>query len=74
MPSLKRVKRISSRNKSGAFMGSEFSYEDLGSQEVEKYTHKWLKDVAVDGRECWLMQRVPVSKKSGYKQTALVDR
>ena len=56
-------------------MGSEFSYEDLGSQEVEKYTHKWLKDVNVDGRDCWLMERVPVSKKSGYsKQVQWVDK
>jgi hypothetical protein len=31
LPSLKRVKRISSRNKSGPFMGSEFSFEDIAS-------------------------------------------
>ena len=31
LPALKRVKRISSRNKSGSFMGSEFAYEDIGS-------------------------------------------
>ena len=37
LPALKRVKRISSRNKSGSFMGSEFAYEDLSSQEVEKF-------------------------------------
>ena len=29
MPALKRVKRISSTNKSGPFMGSEFAFEDL---------------------------------------------
>jgi hypothetical protein len=29
LPALKRVKRISSRNKSGPFMGSEFAFEDL---------------------------------------------
>ncbi|MCK5101581.1 MAG: outer membrane lipoprotein-sorting protein, partial [Cyclobacteriaceae bacterium] len=40
LPALKRVKRISSQNKSGAFMGSEFAYEDFASQEVEKYTYK----------------------------------
>ena len=40
LPALKRVKRISSRNKSGSFMGSEFSYEDIASQEVEKYTYR----------------------------------
>ena len=43
LPALKRVKRISSGNKSGAFMGSEFAYEDLSSQEVEKYTYKFSR-------------------------------
>jgi hypothetical protein len=75
LPSLKRVKRISSRNKSGSFMGSEFAYEDLGSQEAEKYTYKWLKDVTLEGRECWLLEQVPVSKKSGYsKEINWIDK
>ncbi|CAM2005450.1 outer membrane lipoprotein-sorting protein [Acanthopleuribacter pedis] len=75
LPALKRVKRISSRNKSGAFMGSEFAYEDLGSQEVEKFKHKWLEDTRLDGREVWKLQRIPVSRKSGYsKQITWVDK
>ncbi|CAM2064301.1 Outer membrane lipoprotein-sorting protein [Sulfidibacter corallicola] len=75
MPALKRVKRISSRNKSGAFMGSEFAYEDLGSQEVEKYHHKFIEETTLDGREIWKMERVPTSKKSGYsKQITYVDK
>lgn len=68
LPALKRVKRISSRNKSGSFMGSEFSYEDLGSQEVEEFTYKYLDDQTVDGRACWRIERYPVSKKSGYSK------
>jgi len=44
LPALKRVKRIASSNKSGPFMGSEFAYEDISSQEVEKYTYKYLRD------------------------------
>ena len=36
LPALKRVKRISSKNKSGPFMGSEFAFEDISSQEVDK--------------------------------------
>jgi hypothetical protein len=40
----KRVKRISSGNKSGPFVGSEFAYEDLVSQEVDKYEYRWLRD------------------------------
>ncbi|HFE38764.1 MAG TPA: outer membrane lipoprotein-sorting protein, partial [Gammaproteobacteria bacterium] len=34
LPALRRVKRISSSNKSGPFLGSEFAYEDISSQEV----------------------------------------
>ena len=66
LPALKRVKRISSRNKSGAFMGSEFSYEDLGSQEVEEFTYKFVKDESLDDRDCWVLERTPVSSRSGY--------
>ena len=44
LPALKRVKRISSDNKSGPFMGSEFAYEDITSQEVDKYTYKYISD------------------------------
>ncbi len=76
LPSLKRVKRISSSNKSGSFMGSEFSYEDIAQQEVEKYTYKWLKDEAFDGMDCFVIERYPVDKKnSGYsKQIVWIDK
>ena len=46
LPALRRVKTIASRNKSGPFMGSEFSFEDMRGQEVEKYTYKYLRDEA----------------------------
>jgi outer membrane lipoprotein-sorting protein len=49
LPALKRVKRISSKNKSGPFMGSEFAFEDISSQEVDKYSYKYLGDDALDG-------------------------
>lgn len=62
LPSISRVKRISSNNKSGPFMGSEFAYEDLSSQEVEKYTYKFLKS---DGDNL-IVEQDPVDPKSGY--------
>ena len=68
LPALKRVKRISSRNKSGSFMGSEFSFEDLTSFEVEKYTFKYIKDEQVNGLDCWVVEQYPVDKYSGYKK------
>ena len=76
LPALKRVKRISSRNKSGSFMGSEFSYEDIAGQEIEKYTYKWLRDEEHEGMDCFVIERYPVDKKnSGYsRQVVWIDK
>ncbi|MEE9363457.1 MAG: outer membrane lipoprotein-sorting protein [Cellulophaga sp.] len=62
LPSIKRVKRISSNNKSGPFMGSEFAYEDLSSQEVEKYSYTFLKTE----NNILIVEQDPVDPKSGY--------
>lgn len=75
LPALKRVKRIASRNKSGPFMGSEFAYEDMSSQEVEKYSYKYLRDEALSGRATMVMERFPAYEYSGYRrQIVWVDK
>ncbi len=75
LPALKRVKRISSSNKSGPFVGSEYAYEDLSSQEVEKYKYKWLRDEVLDGRDSFVIERYPLYKHSGYtRQTVWLDK
>lgn len=78
LPALKRVKRIASSNRSGSFVGSEFSYEDLSSQEVEKYTYRWLRDEPCPGAEdfaCWVVERFPADENSGYtRQVSWIDR
>lgn len=75
LPAIRRVKRIASNNKSGPFVGSEFSYEDLSSQEVEKYTYKYLGEEEVDGVPCFKVERYPVDPKSGYtRQIVWVDQ
>ncbi len=75
LPALKRVKRIASKNKSGPFMGSEFAYEDLASQEVEKYTYEYLRDETYEGMDCFVLERDPVDKYSGYtRQVVWIDK
>lgn len=75
LPALDRIKRISSNNKSGPFMGSEFAYEDLSSQEVEKYTYKYIQDEILDNRDTFVIERYPVDKNSGYsKQIVYMDK
>jgi hypothetical protein len=66
LPALKRVKRINSKNKSGPFMGSEFAYEDLASQEIEKYKYKYLRDETLNGADCFVIERYPAYEHSGY--------
>ncbi len=66
LPALKRVKRISSSNKSGPFMGSEFAYEDISSQEVAKYKYKFLRDDKLEGRDVFVVEQYPQYKNSGY--------
>lgn len=71
LPALKRVKRISSSNKSGPFMGSEFAFEDLSSFEIEKYNYKYLRDDTVDGQAVFVVESYPTYEHSGY--TRLVN-
>jgi len=66
LPALKRVKRISSSNKSGPFMGSQFAYEDLTSFDVEKYNYKYLRNETMDNRETFVVDTYPKYKYSGY--------
>lgn len=66
LPALKRVKRISSRNKSGPFMGSEFAFEDLSSFEIDKYTYKYLGDEQLNELNHFMVEQFPVDENSGY--------
>ncbi len=76
LPALKRVKRIASRNKSGSFMGSEFSYEDTANASWKKYIYKDdLEEVDLNGVKCYKGTRVPKDKNSGYtKQVTWIDK
>jgi hypothetical protein len=66
LPALKRTKRISSANKSGPFVGSEFAYEDITAQELKKYSYTWLRDEPCGDLQCFVVARQPLYEKSGY--------
>jgi hypothetical protein len=75
LPSLKRVKRIASANRSGAFVGSEFAYEDVLPDEVEKFAYRWLRNEACGARQCFLVERRPRYDNSGYvRQLVHIDQ
>jgi Outer membrane lipoprotein-sorting protein len=74
LPAFKRVKRISSVNKDGAFVGSEFSYEDFTALELNKFSYIFLRDEQCGEQLCALVERLPKYAHSGYsKQIAWID-
>jgi hypothetical protein len=75
LPSLKRVKRIAAVNQSSSFMGSEFSYEDLLSDEVERFDYQWLRDEPCESMTCFVLERRPRYADSGYsRQVVWIDQ
>ena len=75
LPALKRVKRISSKNKSGPFMGSEFAFEDMTSFEVEKFSYTYVGDETINGEACFVLEQTPQYDYSGYTlQKVWIDK
>ncbi|MFP4548358.1 MAG: outer membrane lipoprotein-sorting protein [Fidelibacterota bacterium] len=69
LPALKRVKRISSDSKSDYFMGSDFTYDDLGDRHPSEDTHKLLREEEVDGQPCYVVESIPKEEDYMYSRT-----
>jgi outer membrane lipoprotein-sorting protein len=74
LPSISRVKKISSTGRSGAFVGSEFAFEDMVDQDLDKFTYNWVEQGSCPaGGVCDVVDRFP-KYSSGYsKQRVWVD-
>ncbi len=66
LPSLRRTKRISGANRGAPFIGSEFAFEDLAPQELEKYEYIWVGVDQCAGLSCTVIRRTPNAKNSAY--------
>lgn len=64
LPALKRTRRISSDSKSDYFMGSDFTYDDLGDRHPNQDSHKLLREETIDGKSCYVVESTP--KEEGY--------
>lgn len=69
LPALKKVKRISSDSKSDYFMGSDFTYDDLGDRKLDADTHKLLREETIDGKECYVVESVSKDEDYMYSKT-----
>ena len=78
LPELKKVKRIASSDKSSSFMGSDFSYSDMTSRNVEDYSYEIMKEPQVDGHKTWQLLVIPKNEKvveeTGYTKSIVFIR
>ncbi|MEN8304174.1 MAG: outer membrane lipoprotein-sorting protein [Campylobacterota bacterium] len=78
LPEIQKVKRIASSDKSSSFMGSDFTYSDMTSRNVEDYTYKIMKEKKVNGHMTWQMMVTPKTNKTieetGYTKSIVFVR
>jgi len=78
LPALKKTKRIASTDTSKSFMGSDFTYSDMTSRNLEDYDFKIVKAQAVNGVNTWIIEAMPrseeVIEETGYTKSLLFVR
>lgn len=75
LPALERVRRISGSGRSGSFVGSEFAFEDMVDQEVDKFDHLWIADERLGGRGmCHVIDRFPTTNSGYSRQRIWLDQ
>jgi outer membrane lipoprotein-sorting protein len=64
LPSLKSVRRVNSSEGSKSFLGTDATYDDLSTRDVEEDEHTYLKDETKNGYDCYNIKEVPKDPKS----------
>jgi hypothetical protein len=59
LPAMQRVRRIAASEGSSSFMGSDFSYDDMSSRDIDDYSYEILGEESVDGHDCYMVQVLP---------------
>ncbi|MCR5363895.1 MAG: outer membrane lipoprotein-sorting protein [Bacteroidales bacterium] len=69
LPAMKKTRRISgSSSKTDYFMGTDFTYDDMGSRNVDEDSHTLLREEDKNGHKCWVVESVPVDKHEIYSR------
>ena len=69
LPAMKKTRRISgSSSKTDYFMGTDFTYNDMGSRNIDEDTHTLLREEDRYGQKCWVVESVPVDKREIYSR------
>lgn len=69
LPAMKKNRRISGASaKKDFFMGTDFTYDDMGSRNVDEDQHQLTKEEVIDGQDCWVIESTPVDTRDIYSK------
>ncbi|MFZ5862575.1 MAG: outer membrane lipoprotein-sorting protein [Nitrospirota bacterium] len=68
LPSLKQIRRMTTREQDDAFMGSDITFADLGQRELTEDEHTVVRaeQCGAPPGDCYVVQSVPKDKESLY--------
>ncbi|TKG97461.1 outer membrane lipoprotein-sorting protein [Puteibacter caeruleilacunae] len=69
LPAMKKTRRISGASaKKDYFMGTDFTYDDMGSRNVDEDEHKLLREETIDGHNCWVVESTSKDSRDIYSK------
>ncbi len=75
LPALGKVKRIAARDKGENFMGSDFTYEDIGGRDLDDDHFTLLGEEILNDNDCFKIDAVPVEGESSYhRRISWIDK
>lgn len=68
LPSLRQVRRMTTREQDDSFMGSDLTFADLGQRELDEDTHTLLRSETCGATQCYVVQSVPKDQDNLYSK------
>ena len=59
LPAFKKIRRISTKKRSDSFMGSDMSYEDMSSRQLDEYTFNITAQEIYNSTSCYILESAP---------------
>ena len=59
LPAFKKIRRISAKKRSDSFMGSDMSFEDLSSRQLDEFKFSIIGQEVFEGKSCHLLESKP---------------
>ncbi len=56
LPAMKRVRRIASSDGSKSFMGSDASYDDMETRDIERDSHEFIREETTGNWDCYVVK------------------